>query len=283
MPYSDLRGLGCLLPPRAPTSPSTFYTWCMPGRRHTPLFEHLAKDREETLPPVETSHHLPAEREVRTSVPAPAQGRVNVSVAAIYGFIAAALALAVATWTIGYRLGYSAGEKSVWQSQSNPIMLPPPGELATPGADAAGSENPRPASNSRPDTIDPQPPRTTASNTSVGILSPDGTLYTDPRIPGSNYLELATLTRDQAESAIRFLAARGVSAIGVPVESSAGSANNPTRYRLVSLKLSVPSDQFRESGARRRAHEEEIKRLGAEWQSEGGASNFAKPQWTRFP
>ncbi|GAB4384288.1 MAG: hypothetical protein Kow0022_06390 [Phycisphaerales bacterium] len=254
----------------------------MPGRRHTPLFEHLAKDREETLPPVEASHHLPAERDERASIPPPVQGRVNVSFAAVYGFIAAALALAVAAWTIGYRLGYSAGEKSVWQSQSDPIVLPSPGDLATPNADAAGSENTRPASDTKPES-DPTPPRTTAANTSAGILSPDGTLYTDPRIPGSNYLELATLTRDQAESAIRFLAARGVKAIGVPVESGARSANNPTRYRLVSLKLSVPSDQFRESGARRRAHEDEIKRLGAEWQNEGGASNFAKPQWTRFP
>lgn len=250
----------------------------MPGRSHKPLFEHLTKDREETLPQADTSRQSVVERETRPSATPPVQGRVNISYAAIYGFIAAAIALAVAAWTIGYRLGYTAGEEAAWKGENNPIMLPPAGDLGAGSPDAASSDNSgTPSNDTQP------PPRTTAPITTSGILSIEGTLYMDPRIPGSNYLELATLTRDQTESAIQFLDTRGVSAIGVPVDSGSGSANNPARYRLVSLKLGVPSEQFRDSVARRRAHEDEVSRLGAEWQNDGGASNFAKPQWTRFP
>lgn len=258
----------------------------MPGRSHKPLFEHLAKDREESLPPVDLPRPSAPTREPREPRPAstpPSPGRLTLSYAAIYGFIAAALALAVATWTIGYRLGYGAGEKSAWQTDADPIDLPPPGDLGnpednTPAPGSGSSTGSRPINNGAG-----QPPRTGAPATTAGILAAEGTLYADPRQPGSNYLELATLTRDQAESAIQFLASRGVPAIGVPVDSGPGGANNPARYRLVSMKLGIPGEQFRDSAARRRAHEDEIRRLGVEWQTDGGASNFAKPQWTRFP
>lgn len=285
----------------------------MPGRSHKPLFEHLAKARDENLPPVEVPRASPprpadarseprpaSERSTLSSAPAgsPAgPGRKTFSYAAIYGFIAAALALAVATWSIGYRVGFGAGERS-WTEQADPADLPPAGPLAIPN-DSGQALNPnRSPSNARPansDRTNPgrtsppgsensgQPPRTDAGATTAGILSPEGTLYADPRVSGSNYLELATLSRDQADAAIQFLTSRGVPAIAVPVDSRAGGANNPARYRLVSMKLGIPSEQYRDTGAQRRAHEEEVKRLGAEWQTNGGASNFAKPLWTRFP
>lgn len=297
----------------------------MPGRSHKPLFEHLAKARDENLPPVEsprapvlrppasrptaapgTPAPTPAARPPIESVPAterytpppppavaPAgQGRLTLSYAAIYGFVAAALALAVAAWSIGYRVGFGAGERS-WAEQTEPADLPPVGPLAIPN-DSNQALNPnRPGNSTRPnntDRTDPsrsenqaQPPRTDAGATTAGILSPSGTLYADPRVSGSNYLELATLSRDQADAAIQFLSSRGIPAIAVPVDSRQGTANNPARYRLVSMKLGIPSEQYRDTGAQRRAHEEEVKRLGAEWQTNGGASNFAKPLWTRFP
>lgn len=261
----------------------------MPGRSHKPLFEHLAKDREDSLPPVELPRPVAPSREpreARSPVPPPAPGRLTLSYAAIYGFIAAALALAlaVATWTIGYRLGFNAGEKSAWQTSADPIELPPPGDLGTPNDDGPAAPGSGSGSGARPiNNGNAQPPRTGAPSTTAGILAAEGTLYADPRQPGSNYLELASLTRDQAESAIQFLGSRGVPAIGVPVDSGSGGANNPARYRLISMKLGIPSEQFRDSGGRRRAHEDEVRRLGVEWQTDGGASNFAKPQWTRFP
>lgn len=280
----------------------------MPGRSHKPLFEHLAKARDENLPPVEVpraSSPRPADprseprspSEWYTSATASAAtpagpGRKTFSYAAIYGFIAAALALAVATWSIGYRVGFGAGERS-WTERADPADLPPPGPLAVPN-DSGQALNPnRPSNANRPGVGNrgnapgsensSQPPRTDAGATTAGILSPEGTLYADPRVSGSNYLELATLSRDQADAAIQFLTSRGVPAIAVPVDSRASEANNPARYRLVSMKLGIPSEQYRDTGAQRRAHEEEVKRLGAEWQTNGGASNFAKPLWTRFP
>ncbi|MCL4220268.1 MAG: hypothetical protein KJZ65_02745 [Phycisphaerales bacterium] len=291
----------------------------MPGRSHKPLFEHLAKAREENLPPVESPRapvlRTPAPRPTAApGSPTPAltprqpiesaptsdryapppppavapagHGRLTLSYAAIYGFVAAALALAVAAWSIGYRVGFGAGERS-WAEQTQPTNLPPAGPLAIPN-DSNQALNPvRPGNNTSTDPPrsenQAQPPRTDAAATTAGILSPSGTLYADPRVSGSNYLELATLSRDQADAAIQFLASRGVPAIAVPVDSRQGTANNPARYRLVSMKLGIPSEQYRDTGAQRRAHEEEVKRLGAEWQANGGASNFAKPLWTRFP
>lgn len=282
----------------------------MPGRSHKPLFEHLAKAREENLPPLEAPRAAPTPRtpeparptldlrpEPRPVPPPPpaspaGPGRLTLSYAAIYGFVAAALALIVATWSIGYRVGFGAGERS-WAQQDNPTGLPPAGPLAIPN-DSGQALNPnRPAIPARPNNSErpaqprsenqAQPPRTDAAATTAGILSPSGTLYADPRVSGSNYLELATLSRDQADAAIQFLNSRGVPAIAVPVDSRAGAANNPARYRLVSMKLGIPGEQYRDTGAQRRAHEDEVRRLGAEWQSNGGASNFAKPLWTRFP
>jgi len=232
-----------------------------PGRSHTPLFELISRD--------EPNPSLPEPGRPR---PSHAPGRVTLSPAAIYGFVAASIALIVAAWSIGYRVGFNAGEQS-WSEKAPPIALPDPGPLAHP------SQIPTPEPDAQPTSPAGRPAE------SPPILSPQGPLETDPRSPGSNYLELATLTQEQAQDAIQFLSRRGVPAIAVPlVDSRARQANNPPRYRLISIKLAIPSEQYRESEAQRRAHENEIRRLGAEWQqNHGGASDFARPLWTKYP
>jgi len=113
------------------------------------------------------------------------------------------------------------------------------------------------------------------------VLTVDGE-GSDPRQPGSNYLELATLDEAQARSAIAFLARHGVQTIGVPVDRPGRGVKN--RYRLFSL-MGVPGEQFGRTKAERDRHQAEVARLGALWASqEGGGADFAvdKTLWVRF-
>jgi hypothetical protein len=114
------------------------------------------------------------------------------------------------------------------------------------------------------------------------VIIAGGTRSVDPRSPGVNYLELATLPADQALDALEFLGSKGVRAVGVPVDSGGRNANNPDRYRLVSLGLAVPSGQFRTTQSERRDHERLVATIGAEWKRERrGGSDFSQTLWSR--
>ncbi len=229
------------------------------GRPHKPLFEHLAKDQPSSSTPTYDAAPLSPSR------------RFLLSPAALYGFIAATIALLILCWAIAYRIGYNKGYDSWTTNHDNSILLPPD-PLRQPDPDR---------------TVLParQDPAGNQALSATAILGPTGTLPNDPRRSGFNYLELATLSQSQAQAAIAYLARNNVQAIAVPiVETSRQGANNPVRYRLVSMQLPVSSSEFRTKQSEREQHEAQVKRLGTQWKnSSGGASDFSQPLWKRHP
>lgn len=210
---------------------------------------------------------------------------MSLSYVALYGIVAGALLLAVACWSIGYRVGFGRGEDA-WAAQEagSGERTYPRDPLNGGGAETprggAGADKPVGGSGG------------TDSGGGAGVQAPRGQVVTarglaerDPRQEGFNYLELATLSRAQVEDAVVFLAGEGVEAIGVPeVDSRGGGANNPVRYRLVSIEVAIPSEQFRAMRTQRLDHEGLIQRLGRVWQKEHkGASDFGSPLWKRYP
>ncbi len=256
-----------------------------PGRSHKPLFEHLAKGLDESVP-----RRVATGDEISSSSPAhPRAGRVSMTWVALYGMVAGALLLAVGCWSVGYKVGYQAGEDAWLAEEQDANRVFPVDPLGNGGRLDVGGRPDDGASDgaaSVPDDEDGSiTPAVPIAGQGSGILSPRGEIDRDPRQDGFNYLELATLSRAQTESALVFLNSEGVSAIAVPVvESGRGSANNPARYRLVSIEVAIPGEQFRAMRTQRLDHERLIQRLGKEWQRErDGASDFAQPLWKRYP
>lgn len=211
-------------------------------------------------------------------------GRVSLSYVALYGIVAGALLLAVACWSIGYRVGFGRGEDAwVAQEAGGGDRTYPRDPLNGGGAEkpAGRSEPEKPASG----TDGARAGEGAGPASRVQVLTARGAVDRDPRQEGFNYLELATLNLAQAEDAVAFLAGEGVEAIGVPeVDSRGGGANNPVRYRLVSIEVAIPSEQFRVMRAQRLDHEGLIQRLGRVWQKDHkGASDFGSPLWKRYP
>lgn len=206
-------------------------------------------------------------------------GELRVPMTRVYMAIAVVLLLVVAAWATGYRLGYGAGKDEMGRIVGAEPIAPPVRTPAESGESSAGQEVQRPTTDagSRPAA---QTPRTPAG---AWVLLPEGQRGVDPRTPGSNYLELATLPADQAADAMAFLGSRGVRVIGVPVDSGTRDANNPARYTLVSLGLAVPGGQFRSMGEQRREHERRVASIGADWKRERqGGSDFSQPLWRRY-
>lgn len=241
----------------------------MPGRSQTPLFELLSKDRPSPANP------QPADPSVPPPPPPPAPDRIPVSRSIIYGSVAVFIASLVLCWTIAYRKGYRAGQDA-WVDSVENTVLTPSDPLRTPRESGASDNSSSPTPNPRPLPTEP--------DFNPAILAASGPLPADPRLSGHNYLELATLTRPQAESAIAFLDRQRIAAIAVAiVDSGRRDANNPVRYRLVSMNLAIQGADFRRRQADRENHEAQIKRLGTQWKNSGGASDFAQPLWKRHP
>lgn len=243
-----------------------------PGRSHKPLFEHLAKGRAESVDSGGPSR-LP-----RGDGPSPRAGRVSLSYVGLYGIIAAGVLLAVACWSIGYRVGFGRGEDA-WAAGGGGGERTYPVDPLNAGGGDGGTVG-----------VPEKPEERTGGGArpaeAVGrVLTARGPVDRDPRQEGYNYLELATLNRAQVEDAVAFLAGEGVAAIGVlEVDSGGGGANNPVRYRLVSIEVAIPGEQFRVMRAQRLEHEGLIERLGRVWQKEHkGASDFSSPLWKRYP
>ncbi len=215
-------------------------------------------------------------------MPGAVRSGVRLSLVALYGLIVGAIALAVVSWSVGYRLGHRDGEAAWLEANPGTVREFPVdplvggGALASDGADEDTDDGVVGAE----DGSDGQ-----GGALSAGVLSARGVLDRDPRQEGYNYLELATLSEGQAVSAMGFLAGRGVHSIAVPlVENGAGGANNPVRYRLVSIEVAIPGEKFRAMRSARLDHERLIERLGSEWRREhNGASDFARPLWKRYP
>lgn len=213
-------------------------------------------------------------------------GRIEVPVPWLYLGVASLLVLLIAGYAVGYRTGVAAERKTVQSLATRDVermLIDDP--LAT-GSEMGPSVTPQPrTTQARPS---PSPVGTTTGSAGAAggeILTAEGMVRTDPRIVGHNYLELATLTRGQAEDAVRYLASRGERAIAVRVpglDRGRTGRNTSDRYRVVALGVSVPGDRFRSSAREREAFEQKITRLGKSWAEQGGASDFSSPLWRRF-
>lgn len=265
----------------------------MSKRAGPPLFELLrergesAADRPapardpDTGTPWSTAGVTRAERSAATFEDEPAQsGEIRLSTTKLYLGIAGALALVVIAWVAGYRIGFGAGK-----AELSPLVRDE--AIVTPPREAGPSQPPTTAQPSGADPVAQRPAQ--PANTRPGalpanwVLQNDNVRAADPRVPGSNYLELATLSAEQASDAIAYLASRGVRAIGVPVDSGGGSANNPARYTLYSLGLAVPSGQYSSTGSERRDHQALIASIGADWMRDRrGGSNFSQTLWRKY-
>lgn len=207
-------------------------------------------------------------------------GRVSLSYVGLYGLVAGAVLLAVLCWSVGYRVGYGSGEEAWLRESSGGREDYPVDPLAGAGADVEGRGEPERVMGT--DTGGAGEP---AGGSAARVLTARGPVDRDPRREGYNYLELATLSGEQARAALAFLAGEGVEAIAVAqVDSAGGGANNPVRYRVVSIEVAIPGEQFRAMRTERLDHEGLIERLGSVWRREQkGASDFASPLWKRYP
>lgn len=202
-----------------------------------------------------------------------------------YLIVALMLAGLVGAWVGGYKLGEKSGKAQMEALvKDEPVVRPrvddddPVSEPVT--RQPAISTPPLPVEDPiLNDRIDPGAP-------GLAVMSASGFLADDPREEGTNYLELATLPRDEASSAIEYMNSHGVPVIGIPrLDSRRSDANNPSRYTLYSLGVAAPGDQFRTMTRERDDHQRLIARLGKQWQQEfRGGSDFAvsKTQWVKY-
>lgn len=210
------------------------------------------------------------------------QGEIRLPVTRVYLAVAVMLAAVLGAWAAGHHFGVKSGKAQMERVvRGEPVVLPPEtvggdaparAQATTPQGTPSGSQQATP----RPTPQDPPAG-------SAWVLTPGGVRAADPRTPNSNYLALATLPPEQAQDALDFLATKGLRAIAVPVDSGSRTANNPTRYTLISLGLAVPSGQFSSTVQQRREHEALVRTLGTEWRRERrGGSDFSQPQWIRY-
>jgi len=202
-----------------------------------------------------------------------------------YLLVAVALVLIVGAWAIGYNRGEQAGKAEIEPYvRDQPVVRHE--QTARPVDTSAQSD---PTQVNRGSTgSDGAASTTTATSiakTSRGaVMSPSGFLDADPRVVGSNYLVLATLSTEQAADAISFLYSHGVRVIGVPQVDSRGSgANNPSRYTLYSLGVAIPGNRWSAMSSERSEHQRLIANLGARWQREQrGVSDFSQTNWEKY-
>jgi hypothetical protein len=229
-----------------------------------------------------------AERSAATFEDEPAQsGEIKLSATKFYLGIAVALVLIVGAWAAGYKLGQREATQQLAASVRYESVVVPPravGSSTEQAPDRTVEANPqRPTAEPTRQAPAQQPAARPSPLPANWALLADGLRAADPRVPGTNYLELATLPADQAADALNFLAGRGVRAIGVPVDSGARAGNNPSRYTLYSLGLAVPSGQYSSTTSERRDHERLVASIGADWMRDRrGGSNFSQTLWRRY-
>lgn len=230
--------------------------------------------------------------------------RVNAAVLATV--IVGVLVALIAAWTFGFRAGERRASR---EAMGNPVSSLPrePVETAggrgvdVPGSGAAGASGAGAGSDAGAsdglgagqDGSEAGPGVATGAgggNPATGgngpIITAKGTLESDPRKSGVNYQVLGYgLSREEAKSAVEFLAANGVAALGVPVRAvdrGGRAENNSALYKVVSAN-GISSEAFKRSEGTRLKMDADAKRLGAAWQKqEKGRFNFASPYWEKF-
>lgn len=216
--------------------------------------------------------------------PAPTDGGLHLSTSRLYLSIAIVAVALVLVWAGAYKAGVEDGKGQMDPFITNkPLILPPNDSPTDPAT------NPQ----TRTTNTDPLPtdrvsePPNAPARAAQAVMTAQGYKDQDPRIPGHNYLQLATFSAEQAADAILFMNDNGMPIIGVPVvDSSVRAGNNPSRYTLYSVGLAVPGGgQFRAMQSQRNEHVRAIANLGARWQKERqGGSDFAesKTQWVKY-
>ena len=224
-----------------------------------------------------------AERSAATmpEEPVAVEGGVHLSMSRVYMSIALIALALVLVWAMAYKSGVEYGKRDMESLLPNKSMVLPPNEFQS----GTNPEN-QLSTEGAVDNSVTEPPRVPAKPAQA-VMTAQGYQDADPRVPGSNYLQLATLSTEQAASAVIFMNENGIAIIGVPVvDSQVRAGNNPSRYTLYSLGLEVPGGaEFRAMETQRNEHRREIARLGEQWQRERrGGSDFAesKTQWVKY-
>ena len=282
------------------------------SRGQTPLFEVLANRRKaaqargEGSPPAEVRAAAPADaapaRDARHGRPEPipagrrawiSGGRLSVPLATVYASTAAVLAACLLAFLIGFRAGHGQAEAELMNDLKPLDVVPLVDPLVSgPANPAPGSGGDRPLVGRTPVSGETQGGPATSGPALVdatpanAVLGPGGVIA-DPRRAGHNYLELASLSGEQAEAALEYLAGAGVSAIAVPVDRGRNGSNNrdprsANRLRLVTTELAIPSGRFSALDGERRTLERRLAALGRRWAEEGGWSDFRDPLWRRY-
>lgn len=194
-----------------------------------------------------------------------AKRAVTMPVSRIYITAAAIIIAIVAIWWLAWEAG-SAATLRKWEPRLTQQDRPPVTE---------------PRDTQRPPTTTP----TSSTQTTTPPSPTPQTPRADTRVPGSNYLLIASnLPESEARRAADFLTANGVPAIAVLVDSSGRDARTRNLFKIYSL-LEIRSDEFSAKSQLRAQHKAEVARLGQIWQREHrGTANFSESQtlWEKY-
>jgi hypothetical protein len=201
--------------------------------------------------------------------------------------------VALLVYVVGYRLGGSDKKKELepmLRTGVPAVVEPKPAPPST--TPAAPSDQPARPTTGKPNTSTQEPTTSTTRAKTVGglvtpsivpgmfedpqppaggILTSAGWLTVDPRESGKNYLILSKrMVRNEAGTAVLFLASNGVQAFAVPLDKTGAQAKNPSRdfYVLyagpgVSRESLPASDGSRPSDLQR-----SVARLGTAYRKE---------------
>lgn len=260
------------------------------ARRPTPLFDLIS--RGETARPASNKPIIRVELKPSDAPgpsvlprhdPAPLASpaaRPSVPVNFWYLAGAAVVLVAVLAWAGGVLFGRGQ-ERDRLSKELGPAFADRP-RVQEPGtAQPQGVVPVEPSPTPGPGVTAPKTPPQVPMSTG-NVLTPRG-MEADPRQRGLNYLNLASLPRPDAESAVAFLAANGVEVVGLPVDTPAWAAKNQgsqvqwyalvVNQGLTREQLSLPVKANLES---------QVAKLGQIWQKQHrGASNFARPAWEK--
>ena len=215
----------------------------------------------------------------------PSQSAIRLTMPRLYLSIAVVLLMMTGVWAAAYNIGVEEGKAQMESLIDDPASIVVPRRQPDPPA-GGGRADAQPPVESPARTGSGVPaPEGPGASPRGGVLVAGGDVVPDPREQGTNYLKLGTLDASQARDALAFFAASGVRLIAAPLDSGAGSGNNPARFTLYSVELGVPSGRYRAMSSERDAHQRRIADIGSRWQRERrGGSDFAqsKTLWVKY-
>ncbi len=228
--------------------------------------------------------------------------------------VAIGLAILLGIWIIAYKMGETeatqrlaggpsaappkSGTSNVGTSGSKPTGNSTgavTGNQPSTGTSTPGVTGQPPATDDETDGAAPSPaladetpatlPRPNATEAGP-VVAFNGSYDADPRVPGNNYLVLASsMSRQDVKDAVDFLGRSGFTALGVPygaVDRTGRDDKNDPLYKLVYAQGFNGSD-MKETQSRRDKILEEARRLGLIYQRQHrGKYNFAKPNWEKY-